>query len=143
MVNRNLTPRRFDNTKELVSTRYQPVDGVQTKPGQKLPADLNASVRLRLWMSGRAMYADDYKPTPVAAADDAADDAAVIEAAGAQLLDDDGNPVEVPAGDITDPPGTIAPVAEETAADENKAAEAVVAAAVKEPAKPKGRARKP
>jgi hypothetical protein len=65
-MNRRLSPRHFDNTRRLVSTRYGPVHGTYLTPGQDVPDDLSHAVRLRMWMSRRAVYADDYSPTPTA-----------------------------------------------------------------------------
>jgi len=65
MSDRRLSPRYFDNARELVSTKFQTVNGASTSPGDTLPADLPHGMRMRLWMSRRAVYADLFTPTPV------------------------------------------------------------------------------
>ena len=64
MVDRRLSPRNFDRDAELVSTRHQPINGVAHAPGDPLDEELSPTIRLRMWMCGRAVYAKDYRPTP-------------------------------------------------------------------------------
>lgn len=75
MGDRRLSPRYFDNTQTLVSTRYGPVAGVYLKPGQALPDDLDYRTRLSMWMSRRAVYQDNFTPTPHAEGSPDAEDA--------------------------------------------------------------------
>jgi hypothetical protein len=65
-MDRNLSPRKFNNEADLVASRTMTVDGSVVNRGDLLPADLGHSMRLRLWMSGRALYKTDFRPTPVA-----------------------------------------------------------------------------
>lgn len=78
MSDRRLSPRYFDNARELVSTKFQTVNGASTSPGDTLPADLPHGMRMRLWMSRRAVYADLYAPTPVQEEGDQWDDWAAL-----------------------------------------------------------------
>lgn len=65
-MDRRLSPRQFKNEAELVASRTMTVDGAPVNRGDLLPASLEHGMRLRLWMSGRAIYKADYRPTPVA-----------------------------------------------------------------------------
>lgn len=65
-MDRNLSPRKFKNEADLVASRTMTVDGAPLNRGDLIPASLEHGLRLRLWMSSRAIYKDDYRPTPVA-----------------------------------------------------------------------------
>ncbi len=69
MTDRRLIARLFDNAEPLVSARYQPINGIEYQPGQVIDADLNHSVRMRLWLSRLAVYERDFSPTPIADAE--------------------------------------------------------------------------
>lgn len=66
MSDRRLIARLFDNEKPLVSARYQTVNGTELAPGEEIPTDLDRGMRMKLWLSRRAVYADAFRPTPVA-----------------------------------------------------------------------------
>lgn len=68
MTDRRLIARLFDNEKPLVSARYQTVNGIELAPGDEIAADLDRGMRMKLWLSRRALYADAFRPTPVAEA---------------------------------------------------------------------------
>jgi hypothetical protein len=65
MTDRRLSPRHFDNTKPLVSSKLQRIQGVQYHPGETVASDDGSNTMLKLWMVGRVVYKDDYRPTAV------------------------------------------------------------------------------
>lgn len=68
MVDRRRSAKHFDNARELVSTKGQMVNGESLTPGDPISAEIQHSTRMKMWMSGRATYADEYRPTPVSEA---------------------------------------------------------------------------
>lgn len=91
MARTALIARRFDESKSLVSTRSQKVNGVQLQPGDEISPDLHKSLRVRLWLTRLACYADDYRPTAYAdpKPEDVADDpdAWKIPAHGVEVIE--------------------------------------------------------
>jgi hypothetical protein len=65
MEDRRLTPANFKRDEPLVSRRYQTINGVDHKPGDPIDPDLPFGVRMRMWLTARAVYASAFKPTPV------------------------------------------------------------------------------
>lgn len=80
-MDRRLSPRHFNNELELVSSRTMLVNGEDLHRGDTISADLDHGTRLRLWMSGRAIYKDDFRPTPTEA-DATAFDVTITETGG-------------------------------------------------------------
>lgn len=66
MVDRRRSAKHFDNSRDLVSTKGQMVNGEPLSPGDPISAAIEHSTRMKMWMSGRATYADEFRPTPVA-----------------------------------------------------------------------------
>jgi hypothetical protein len=75
MTDRRLIARLFKNDEKLVSARYQTVNGDELAPGDEISADLDRGLRMKLWLSRRAVYEADFRPTPVADEQPAADPA--------------------------------------------------------------------
>lgn len=63
-MDRRLTPRRFDADTQLVARRAMLVDGKELNRGDPIPMSIPANTRMRLWMSARAVYEKDFRPTP-------------------------------------------------------------------------------
>lgn len=61
MVDRRRSPRNFDASKPLVSTRIQKIGGVEHVAGQDIDtSDLTTAQCLRLWLGVRAEYKDTW-----------------------------------------------------------------------------------
>jgi hypothetical protein len=82
---RRLSPSNFKRDEPLVSRRYQTIQGRDVAPGDPLhPApegmdELAVGVRMRLWLTARAVYAKDHTPTPVESEAEALARSVVIE----------------------------------------------------------------
>lgn len=69
--NRRLTPSNFKPDEPLVSRRYQTIQSIEFVPGDPIHPpmegrpELPQGIRMRLWMTARAVYAKDHTPTPV------------------------------------------------------------------------------
>lgn len=59
------THAAFDNERKLVAARQQLIMGIDLKAGDEIPADLDYGVRVRLWVTRWADYAEHFLPTPV------------------------------------------------------------------------------
>lgn len=66
MTDRRLIARLFKNDEPLVSARYQTVNGDELAPGDAISEELDRGLRMKLWLSRRAVYETDFRPTPVA-----------------------------------------------------------------------------
>jgi hypothetical protein len=91
-VDRRLSPRYFLKDEPLVARKVLLFNGTDLNPGDPIPDDLGVGNKLRLWTSGRAVYAKDYRPSPTQddMAGDPIVDVAEVEAAAAAL---DAGPV--------------------------------------------------
>lgn len=66
MVDRRISPKNFDASLPLVSTRAQMVDGEAVTRGSLISDQLDVRLRMKMWLSGRAIYEKDYRPVPEA-----------------------------------------------------------------------------
>lgn len=78
MTDRRLAPRNFDAAKTLVAAKTRTINGKDLQPGDVIDAELPTATLMRLWMTGLAVYQDDFRPTPVAQPGDK-DDAEQID----------------------------------------------------------------
>lgn len=64
-MDRRLSPRYFQKNQQLIATRVMTIIGEPVQAGDPIPMEIDAGTRMKLWLSGRALYATDYRPTPV------------------------------------------------------------------------------
>jgi hypothetical protein len=88
-MDRRLSPKYFDFDRPLVSRKFLTIQGadaeagtILTGPDAKLDPPLERGLAMRIWLSGQAVYATEFRPTPQETPQEEAERVVTMEATG-------------------------------------------------------------